>query len=109
MEITRVDFTKLFDSRTLILKYSRNWQIGEAPKEVYKSGVSFEEILDWFRSHDWDVCEWKIGARAFKNGRRPVRHSGGIKRKRREVRSNMRYYNDRGVNNTTSLNLAFYL
>jgi len=109
MEITRVDMTRLEDGQTLVLKYQKDWKVGKPPVKSYKTDVPIEEMIEWFEDQFWDVLDWGIGARAFKYERRPVRTKRGIKRKRKEVRRDRKWYNDKGVNNTHALNLAFYL
>jgi hypothetical protein len=106
--VTRIDLLKNPDN-VVVMKWLDGWKAGDKPDTVYQTTEYFDEMLDWLRARGWDVVEWGIGARAWKGGRKPVRPGWAIKKKRAEVNQNREWYAEQGLDNLSSLNLAFYL
>ena len=45
----------------------------------------YQEMLDWCKTHKWDVREWKGGFRAFRFGKHPIRDRWAIERLRNQL------------------------
>ena len=106
--VTRIDIEQQGDS-ILVLEFKDGWKPGNPPDNVYRiNDEPFSEALIFLiRLSGWTVVEWTIGARAWKDGIKPVRTGSQIRRKREQVRKSADWYRKQGVDLT--LNLAFYM
>jgi len=108
-EITRVDVERRRDGGCLVLVWGKNWLPGQRPHEVFVTSEQMEDLKQNYLREEWEVVDWKIGFRAWKYGRRPIRTGAQIAKKRRAVNNSISWYAEQGIDNLNSLNLAFYL
>lgn len=90
--ITRIDFT-VTTVVVAVNKFEEGWDSHPRAAAAHlvegkqhKPGeFDLEAALKWCADHGWTVRRWPGGARAFKDGLKPVRTAEQIQRMRREL------------------------
>ena len=106
-QATRVDIEKQPDESCLVLVWHKNWKAGSPPYRYFKTDAGYENLIEELKTDGWEVLEWTIGGRAWKDEIRPIRTSAQIRNKRKSINNHEAWYRKQGVDLT--LNLAFYL